>query len=136
MKTLTLSCNKCSVSLGGSVSFDDSIPDEVLAEKAKSYLCQTCAALSSDEETERKKYENKYLEATKQLVLLSGGTVEEGTWPKLEDYDFETIGMQACVNNPGVGAFLMTSLEYTLRTLKYDFSWPWEQIEYRPEVVE
>jgi hypothetical protein len=89
----------------------------------------------SQEEFERKSYENKYLEATKQLMLLAGETVEEGTWPKLEDTDFATIGLTASVRFPGQAGFLLATLNYTLTTLKYDYNWAWEQIEYRPEIV-
>lgn len=84
---------------------------------------------------ERKKLENKYLEVTKQIMRLAGQTVGDDEWPKLEDTDYETIGLQACVNNPAVGSFLLTTLAYVHRTLKTDYNWQWIDIEYRPEVV-
>jgi hypothetical protein len=84
---------------------------------------------------ERKSYENKYLEATKQLMLLAGETVPDNTWPKLQDTDFATIGLTASINSPGQASFLLSTLNYTLTTLKYDYGWTWEQIEYRPEIV-
>jgi len=68
---------------------------------------------------ERKAYENKYLEATKQLMILAGETVADNTWPKLEDTDFATIGYTASTNAPGPAGFLLATLNYTLTTLKY-----------------
>jgi len=84
---------------------------------------------------ERKQYENQYMILTKQIMQLAGITVEDDVWNKLEDKDYQEIGLGACVNNPGVGNFLVTSLAYIHRTLKTDFEWKWEDIEFRPEVI-
>ena len=67
-------------------------------------------------------------------MILAGETVEDNTWPKLEDVDFATIGLSASNNAPGPAGFLLATLNYTLTTLKYDYGWQWEQIEYRPEI--
>jgi hypothetical protein len=85
----------------------------------------------SQETLERMAYENKYLEATVALRQLAGEPPPEDTWPKLEDTDFERIGLIAAEANPGVAGFLLATLNYTLSTLKYDYQWTWEQIEHR-----
>ena len=84
---------------------------------------------------ERKKYENQYLVVTKQIMQLAGMTVGENEWPKLEDVDYQSVGLQACINNPAIGGFLVTTLAYLHRTLKTDFEWAWANVEFRPEVL-
>lgn len=84
---------------------------------------------------ERKQYENKYMILTKQIMQLAGLSVEDDVWSKLEDKDYENVGLQACINNPGLGNFLITSLSYVHRTLKTDFEWSWDKIQFRPEVL-
>jgi hypothetical protein len=100
------------------------------------YLSETGKYYDENMVAERKKYENKYLETTKSIMKLAGMPVDEDEWPKLEDTDYENIGLEACVNNPALGGFLLTSLTYLYRTLKTDFEWKWEDIEYRSEIIE
>lgn len=82
----------------------------------------------------RMQLENKYLEATKSLILLAGEAVAEGTWPKLEDVDFETKASAAMANNVAVASLLLATLNYTFFQLKL-VDWAWEDIEYRSEIV-
>lgn len=84
---------------------------------------------------ERKKYENQYLEITKQIIQLAGMQVEKDNWTKLSDQEYQDIGLKACLNNPAVGNFLLTSLAYVLNTLKIDFEWKWENVEFREEII-
>lgn len=79
---------------------------------------------------ERMALENKYLEATKQLCELAGDDIPTGTWPKLEDVDFEAKAAIASEVNPGFASLLMTTLTYTYFQLKL-MGWQWEQIEHR-----
>lgn len=83
-----------------------------------------------DSDLERMALENKYLEATKQLCELAGEEVPEGTWPKLEDVDFEEKAAIASENNPGLASLLMSTLTYTFFQLKL-MGWEWERIEHR-----
>jgi len=88
----------------------------------------------SAEVIKRKVLENKYLEATKALIQLSGGVVADGEWPKLEDVDFEQKAALAATNNATATTLVLATLNYTFFQLKL-MDWDWENIEYRPEVV-
>jgi hypothetical protein len=79
---------------------------------------------------ERLTYENKYLQATKQLMQLAGQTVAEGEWPKLSDAEFETVAIAAATANPGMTQVLLATLNWTLTVLKYDLNVKWEEITY------
>lgn len=87
----------------------------------------------SAEVIKRKMLENKYLEATKSLMLLAGDTIGDGVWPKLEDVDFETKASLAAVSNASQTSLLLSTLNYTFFQLKL-LRWDWEKIEYRPEI--
>lgn len=72
--------------------------------------------------------ENKYLEATKNLILLAGQTPTE-EWPKLEDVEFEQISITAATNNIVMATLLLSTLNYTFFQLKL-LGVAWENISY------
>jgi len=77
--------------------------------------------------------ENKYLEATKSLILLSGETVEDNEWPKLEDVEFEQKSITASINNLQATTLILATLNYTFfQILQYGGNW--EEIEYHSEL--
>lgn len=84
----------------------------------------------SADDIKRMVLENTYLDATKNLILLSGGTVPDNTWPKLEDTDFSNISLLAANNNPALATVLLATLNYTFFQLKM-MGWAWENIERR-----
>jgi len=81
----------------------------------------------------RKQLENKYLETTKNLIVLAGDEVPDGTWPKLEDVDFEVKAAIAMENNMAIASLLLSTLNYTFFQLKL-IGWKWEDIEYRIDI--
>lgn len=84
----------------------------------------------SGDTLERMALENKYLLATKQLCELAGDEIPEGTWPKLEDVEFEIKAITATKNAPTLVPLLLATLNYTYFQLKLR-NWEWEQIEHR-----
>lgn len=101
-----------------------------------SVMTQTKPTPSStiDEFTLRRwELENKYLETTKQLILLAGRP-DPGEWIKLEDTEYEIIAQEATLNNPGVAALLVSTIMYAFFQLKM-LNVRWEDIVYHNEIV-
>jgi len=76
--------------------------------------------------------ENKYLEATKALIELSGTVIEKDEWPKLEDVEFERVAEIAAKKDAAVVSVLLSTLLYTFFQLKI-LGVSWESIEYHEQ---
>jgi hypothetical protein len=84
---------------------------------------------------QRKILENTYLMATQSLILLAEGK-EPSIGIKLEDIEFQRISNIASVKYPGPTSVLLSTLTYTFFQLKFSYNWTWEDIEFRPEVMQ
>lgn len=119
--------------------FEKEVLREVLTidEENKTVTISYIKEKNPDYENLVKQYilENEYLEATRNLVLLSGGLVAEGDYPKLEDVEFKQISMLAMQNNPNMASLLLNTLNYTFFQLKFGCNVRWEDIQHR-EVVQ
>ena len=78
----------------------------------------------TEDELRRYAFENAYLEATKELIILAGGTVVDGEWPKLEDADFMVTQVTALSANIVAATCALNTLQYTYpQILRYGGTW-------------
>jgi hypothetical protein len=84
----------------------------------------TIVAPPTEDELHRFAFENAYLEATKALIILAGGTVADGEWPKLEDADFAATQVTALSANIIEATCALNTLQYTYpQILRYGGTW-------------
>ena len=102
--------------------------EQVLRDKTEEELNPTPLP-PTDDDLRQWALENKYLEATKALVELSGTVVKEGEWTKLEDIEFEDIAQKASKQDSATASVLLSTLLYTFFQLKL-LGVSWENIEY------
>lgn len=84
--------------------------------------------LPTEDQLKQWALENKYLEATRSLIELSG-QIPSVDWPKLEDVEFEQIAMIAATNNIAITTLLLSTLNYTFFQLKL-LNVRWEDIQH------
>jgi len=78
--------------------------------------------------------ENEYLEATKQLCILAGDTIEDSTYPKLNNSEYNEKSKLAIIKNSNEAFLIISTMSYKLLSLNIEYNWKWEQIEHRNNI--